>query len=164
MKFIKYIVIHSREETNKKIDDQCRTIYKEKLQVMNIIAERLEKEKRKYELIEDNSSILRDLNTYLPKLMNYMWEQPEVVVSVIKKADITELKKNVAPYFANNFYENILSPYYIEDNLMYVLTLLLQDEINNLSTINQEDIRTCSRRSGRSGSRPSCRRCRTARS
>ena len=85
MKFIKYIVIHSREETKRKIDDQCRTIYKEKLQVMNIIAERLEKEERKYELIEDNSSILRDLNTYLPKLINYMWEQPEVVASVIKK-------------------------------------------------------------------------------
>ena len=140
MKFIKYIVIHSREETKRKIDAHCRTIYKEKLQVMNMIAERLEKEERKYKLIEDNSSILRDLNTYLPKLMNYMWEQPEVVASVIKNADITELKKNVAPYFTNNFYENILSPYYIEDNLMYVLTLLLRDEINNLSNINQEEI------------------------
>ena len=105
MKFIKYIVIHSREETKRKIDDQCRTIYKEKLQVMNMIAERLEKEERKYKLIEDNSYILRDLNTYLPKLMNYMQEQPEVVASVIKNADITELKKNVAPYFTNDFYE-----------------------------------------------------------
>ena len=72
--------------------------------------------------------------------MEYMWELPEVVASIIKKADITELKKNVAPYFVNNFYENILSPYYIEDNLMNVLTLLLQDEINNLSSINQEGI------------------------
>ena len=104
-----------------------------------LIAERLEKEERKYELIKNHSN-LGDLNIYLPKLMEYMWELPEVVASVIKKADITELKKNVAPYFVNNFYENILSAYYIEDNLMYVLTLLLQDEINNLSSINQENI------------------------
>ena len=104
-----------------------------------MIAERLEKEERKYELIK-NHSILGDLNQYITNLIRYMWELPEVVASVIKKADTTELKKNVAPYFVNNFYENILSPYYIEDNLMYVLTLLLKDEINNLSSINQEDI------------------------
>ena len=66
MKYIKYIVIHTREETERKIDAQCRTIYTEKLQVMNMIAERLEKEERKYELIK-NHSILADLNTYLPK-------------------------------------------------------------------------------------------------
>ena len=104
---------------------------------MNIIAERLEKEERIYELINDNT-ILGDLIIYIPKLMNCMWEQPEIVSLVIKKTDINELKKHIAPYFANNFYSNILSPYYIEDNLMYVLTLLLQDEINNLKETNQE--------------------------
>ena len=105
---------------------------------MNIIAERLEKEERIYELINDNT-ILGDLIIYIPKLMNCMWEQPEIVSLVIKKTDINELKKHIAPYFANNFYSNILSPYYIEDNLMYVLTLLLQDEINNLKETNQEE-------------------------
>ena len=34
----------------------------------------------------------------------------------------------------NNFYENILSSSFIEDNLMYVITLVLTDEIKNMKT------------------------------
>ena len=105
-----------------------------------MIAERLGKDERKYELVEEQGEVLRDLNTYLPKLMNYLWEQPQIFAKVIQNCDITELKEHLAPLIANNFYENILSSYYIEDNLMYVLTLLLEDEINNLTNINQEDI------------------------
>ena len=106
---------------------------------MNMIAERMKKDDRIFELVEDQSELLRDLNTYLPKLMNYMWEQPKVVAAVIKNTEIKELKEYLAPFLANNFYENILSSYYIEDNLMYVLTMLLEDEINNLKNINQVD-------------------------
>ena len=105
-----------------------------------MIAERMGKDDRKYELVEEQSEFLRDLNTYLPKLMYYLWEQPKIVASVIKNCDINDLKEHLAPLIANNFYENILSSYYIEDNLMYVLTLLLEDEINNLTNIEQEDI------------------------
>ena len=36
----------------------------------------------------------------------------------------------------NNFYENILSNNYIENNLMYILTLLIKEEINNLKNDN----------------------------
>ena len=106
---------------------------------MNMIEERMKKDERIFELVEDQSELLRDLNTYLPKLMNYLWDQPKVVASVIKNADIKDLKEYLAPFLANNFYENILSSYYIEDNLMYVLTMLLEDEINNLKNINQEN-------------------------
>ena len=106
---------------------------------MNIIAERTKKETRVFKLVEDQTELLRDLNTYLPKLMHYLWEQHKVVVSVVKNCEIPLLKEYIAPFFANNFYENILSSYYIEDNLMYVLTMLLDDEINNLTNINQDE-------------------------
>ena len=106
---------------------------------MSMIAERMKKDERKFELVEDQSELLRDLNTYLPKLMNYLWDQPKVVAAVIKNAEIKDLKEYLAPFLANNFYENILSSYYIEDNLMYVLTMLLEDEINNLKNITQEN-------------------------
>ena len=105
---------------------------------MNIIAERTGKDDRKFELVEEQGELLRDLNTYLPKLMNYLWEQPKIVVGVIKNADKNNLKEYLAPFLTNNFYENILSSYYIEDNLMFVLTMLLEDEINELININQD--------------------------
>ncbi len=98
------------------------------------------KNEHQFEIVKDNGDVLRDLNTYLPKLMNYLWEQPNVVMSIIKNSDPKrELKDYLAPFFAHYFYENILSSYYIEDNLMHVLTLLLSDEINNLNEINKEN-------------------------
>ena len=104
---------------------------------MNIISERIKKDTRKFELIEQDES-LGFLNTCLRNLMTYLWEKPEIVYIIIKNANKNDLKE-IAPLFTNNFYENILSSYYIEDNLMYLLTLLLKDEINNLYNINQED-------------------------
>ena len=85
---------------------------------MNLIAERSNKEERVYELVEQ-TEFLRDLNTYFPKLMSYLWDQPNMISLIIQNTDIKDLKNYIAPLFANNFYENILSTYYIEDNLMY---------------------------------------------
>ena len=101
--------------------------------------ERLKKDNRLLELCKNEGEILRDLNTYIPNLMNRLWEQPKIVVSVIEHANKDVLKEHLAPFFANNFYENILSSYYIEDNLMYVLTLLIKSEISKLNNINQSD-------------------------
>ena len=104
---------------------------------MTKLNRRLEKDTRIMELCQNESDVLRDLNTYIPNLMNRLWEQPKLVVSVIQHAQITDLKNYLAPFFANNFYENILSSYYIEDNLMYVLSLLIKSEIDSLTNINQ---------------------------
>ena len=103
---------------------------------MNKISERIKKDSRTYELIEHDES-LGFLNTYLRNLMSYLWEKPEIVYVIIKNANHNDLKE-IAPLFANNFYENILSSNYTGDNLMYLLTLLLKDEISNYDNINQE--------------------------
>ena len=101
--------------------------------------QRLNKDSRILELVEENKDddILSDLKIYIPKLMNNLYEQPKLVVSIIQRASINDLKNHLAPFFANNFYENILSSYYIEDNLMYVLTSLIKSEIDSLNGINQ---------------------------
>ena len=104
---------------------------------MNMIAEKTGKDNRKFELVEDEGTFLRDLNTYLPKFMNYLWEKPKIVAQVIQKAEIKDVEEQLANLFSNNFYENILSSNYIEYNLMYLLTILIDGEINNLNNINQ---------------------------
>ena len=134
-KFI--IVIHAKNNSKEKITEKCKEIYIEKLKVMTKLNQRLEKDTRIMELCQNEGEILRDLNTYIPNLMNRLWEQPKIVVSVIKHAQINDLKNHLAPFFVNNFYENILSSYYIEDNLMYVLSLLIKSEIDSLTNINQ---------------------------
>ena len=107
---------------------------------MKKISERIGKETIQYQLVEDPGKLLIDLNMYLPKLMNYLWEEPGIIATTLKYADPTnDLKDILAPLFANDFYENIISSYYIEDNLIYLLTLLLKDEIDNLKDTKQQD-------------------------
>ena len=110
-------------------------MYEAKLEVMNLIAERTNNDERKFELVQDQNKVLLQLYTYLPNLMNYLWEKPKIVSFIIQNSKINLVKEYLAPLFANNFYNNILSSNYVEDNLIYVLTLSLDNEINNLFNI-----------------------------
>ena len=100
--------------------------------------DRKEKKIRKeYELVDvNNCEMLKELNLYFIKLMKYLWQQPKVVALLLEKSDINDIREILAPFFVNNFYENILSSNYIEDNLMYLLTLILKQEINSLNDKN----------------------------
>ena len=107
---------------------------------MKKISDRIGKENIQYQLVEDPGKLLIDLNMYLPKLMNYLWEEPGIIAKTLECADpANDLKDILAPLFANDFYENIISSYYIEDNLIYLLTLLLKDEIEKLEDTKQQD-------------------------
>ena len=106
----------------------------EKIKVMNMISNRTEQNGKIMELVEKPEKYLEDLKFYFPNFIFYLWEKPKIMAFILKKADINDIKNYLAPLVVNNFYENILSPSFIEENLIYVLTLLLEDEINNLSS------------------------------
>ena len=129
------IVIDTKNRIINQISEECKNFYIKKLEVSNLISSKYNKNDKKYEL-NDNKSFLKDLNSYLPSFLKYLWESPIFVSKLLINSDISDVKNILAPFFMNNFYTNILSSNYIEDNLMYVLTLLLKNEINNLKSIN----------------------------
>ena len=97
-----------------------------------MIAEKQKLDDRKFELIsdfEEQQTFFKDIYTYMPKLMEYLWDDPKTISKLLINSNIEDVKKNLAPFFVNNFYENILSSVYIEDNLMYLISLLLMEEI-----------------------------------
>ena len=49
------------------------------------------------------------------------------------------IKTKLAPFIVNNLYCNYLSGNYIDNNLLYLLTIMLKDEIDKLENINQVD-------------------------
>jgi hypothetical protein len=49
------------------------------------------------------------------------------------------MKESLSDFFCNNFYENILSPNYIEYNLLFLISLMLKEEITNISEINTDE-------------------------
>ena len=90
-------------------------------------------------VLSENNNELKDLNNYLPNLLTYLWENPKVVAMLLSNSNIRDIKENLASLIVNNFYENILSSNYIEDNLMYVFALMLKEEINKLNDVNQPE-------------------------
>ncbi len=107
-----------------------------------MINERLKIDDKKYQLIdknEDQCKFFKELNTYIPKLLFFLWSKPKVVSEILYNSEISPVREHLAPLIVNNYYENIISSNYIEDNLMYVITLLLKKEIDSLNTTEDYD-------------------------
>ena len=124
---------------NNKINYECLEIHKKKLEVNKKIDSLLKQKDYNYEIIDlknEEGELLKELNVYIVKLMTYLWDQPKLIANLLLSAKKNDIKENLAPLIANNFYENILSSDYIEDNLLYILSLLLQKEIDDLNSEN----------------------------
>ena len=78
---------------------------------------------------------LKGLNIYINNLMHQLWEQPKLIYLILSNSNIKDIKNNLAYFFCNNFYENILNPNLLQNNLLFVISLLLKKEINNLRSI-----------------------------
>ena len=71
--------------------------------------------------------------------MKYLWEEPYLVAKIIINSSIYDVERILAPLICNNFYQNIISPYTIEENLLYVIIIVLKEEINDLNSENELD-------------------------
>ena len=94
---------------------------------MNITTNNLEYRNRKFELEENSNDFLKDLTNYIPNLLSHLWENPKAVSILLSHSDIDDIKNHLASFIVNNFYENILSSNSIENNLMFVFTLLIKE-------------------------------------
>ena len=146
---IKELFIKTKNETKNSINNHCIEIYKKKMEVLNIL-QKINKTnsnsntKKKssnvlkdYILVEDNYNYLKDLDRYIIDFLNYLWDEPKILANLLIKANIEETKTYLAPLICNNFYENILSHNYIQDPLIYIIYLLLKNEIDNFKDINE---------------------------
>ena len=109
-----------------------------KLEANSVLYSQLNKSEKKFILKQDLSD-LKILINYIPNLLECLWENPKLVADLIINSDLKDVKETLSYLFMNNFYENILSTNNIENNLIYLLTLLVKDEINNLENINELD-------------------------
>ena len=112
-------------------------MYIEKIKVMNMISNQTKNDEREMELVEKNELLLKKLILFFPSFMFDLWERPKLMALLLQNAEINDIKEYLAPLIMNNFYENILSSNFIEENLIYVLTLLLSEEINSLLYVEQ---------------------------
>lgn len=67
--------------------------------------------------------------------MKNLWGNPKFISKIIINSSNQDIKTNLADFFTNFFYENTISSNCIENNYLYLITLLLMDEVNNIKDI-----------------------------
>ena len=116
----------------KTIEKNCRDVIETKLKIKE---RNFTSKETRIELInmkEEEGIYLKELNIYIIKLLNYLYLQPKLTANILSWANMKDMKENLSSFIGNYFYENFLSPNYIQDNLLLVITILLQKEINNI--------------------------------
>ena len=133
---LKELFIQTSDKIKTNINDYSKDIYKKKLDVLNILQNKISgQESKKKSILYEDKSVLGNLNNYVPNFFKYLWENPKLVADILMNAEIQDVKEHLAPFISNYFYENILSPNYIQDYLMYVMCILLKDEVNKIQTL-----------------------------
>ena len=127
------------------INKECKELYQQKMIIQNELLKQMNLTNKKFVLIDDENEISKEFNNlwiYAQTLFDYLWDDHYTIYKIISNANLDYLKHvkhNLAQLFVHNFYNNILSSNYVEDNLFYIITLLINEEIGNITNINYSD-------------------------
>ena len=134
---LKNLYLNSFENIQNDINKICREIYEQKLKAINIIKSGENPNVVFiHQLVENNKEYMKELYLYIPKLIEHIWNNPSLIAKLLINSNENDIKQYLAPLICDNFYENILSPNYLEDQLVLVIYILLENEINNLKDVN----------------------------
>ena len=104
-----------------------------------MINRKLGLEENPYSLKADQGKVFGYHKVFINNILEQLWKEPELMFYIILKCDIEDIRDHLSSFIVNNFYDNILSSSYMEDNLLYLLALLLKDEVNQLDEVGDID-------------------------
>ena len=126
------------KNSQEKIIKEYEEISKIKIDVENMLSERIEKNEM-FNLVTDQdkqNKILGNINIYIPEFMHQLWNSPKSIATILLKANKNDIKKYLAHFITHNLYDNISSLNHKDEQLLYIITLLLKEEIKSLKNIN----------------------------
>ena len=136
------LVIKNREDKIKNVKEEVSAMFKKKLEIKNEVLKKMELTDKTFLLIDDQEEIPKIFKaswTYLKSFLENLYTSPKVVSKIISVSKIEDIKDYLAPFFTNNFYENILSSKSLENNLIYTIYFLLKEEIDSLTDYNESE-------------------------
>ena len=74
---------------------------------------------------------------FINKFLIGLWNYPEAMYHILNHSEQRDIKDNLVFLIIDNIYTNNLSGNYIENNLLYILTLMIKDEIDKLTDIEE---------------------------
>ena len=121
------------------MENNFQKIYEIKMDIKSTYSYRHTKDDIIYKLIsnqDEQNEILKKINMHIPQFMVELWKNPRSISTILLNSDINDIKKNLAPFIVHNLYENIPSlNHHNEDQLIYIIYLILKEEINSLKDI-----------------------------
>ena len=84
--------------------------------------------------LNDDLSQLEIYKVYITSFFKILWSYPESVFYILKNLEISDIKENLSNFIVNIFFPNKLSSDYMGNNLLYVITMLLKYEIEQLNS------------------------------
>ena len=76
---------------------------------------------------------------FISSILNHLWNCPEEMHDILMNTEPKIIQENLAPFIVNNYYSNYLSGNYMENNSLYIITMMLKDEIDKLENVDQLD-------------------------
>ena len=134
---LKGLYSETGKNTQNDIETLSKEIFQKKTEVLNVLKNGpYSNNIKNFVLVKDNKDYLKTLYLYIPKMLTYLWENPKIIAKLLLNSNNSDIQTYLAPLICNNFYENILSSNFIEEPLIYVIYILLEDEINKLKDVN----------------------------
>ena len=99
-----------------------------------MINRKIELEECPYFLNLEATKLFGMERVFIQIILEEIWKKPEIMYLIITKVDPEDLNYNLSSFIILNFYNNILSSSYMENNLLYLLSLLLKDEVDQLNS------------------------------
>ena len=103
---------------------------------MNELNRKKNIDNKKY-ILENNLDSFGINKIFINKFLTGLWNYPEAMYQILNNSEPHDIKTGLASLVVDNFYINNLSGNYIENNLLYILTLMIKDEINKLTDIEE---------------------------
>ena len=74
---------------------------------------------------------------YISTFLKILWNYPEAIYFILKNTDKEIIEKNLGKFIMNNFFNNYMGSSKIENNLLYILAMMIKEEINSFMEIPQ---------------------------
>ena len=74
---------------------------------------------------------------FISSFLKGLWNHPEVIYHILNNTETEIIQNNLAPFICHNFFCNHLSGNYLENNLLYIIAMMLRDEVDKLENVHQ---------------------------
>ena len=90
-------------------------------------------------MLNPNLNAFEINKVYISNFFKNLWNCPEAVYSIIKNSELPIVSEHLSDFIVNNFYCNDVNNNNMENNLLYVIAMVLKEEIDLLKDINDVD-------------------------